>query len=209
MKRCWLFGILAIFFDVYATSQQVAFSSLKNLVIGRGDTLTILKVEKRSKNQIYLTGGGDYRIIAENNSGLCRYLKSRCYAVKLDTMLYVNCKKVRYKRFRFGSWFAPAMCVKNKIYFCAQPVGAVAASRATPTDATKLGGDVGIAIASSGLVYARVFYEIDPSTGKVDFVGKDKMMQLLDGNTELQDAFSKENGETAGIIGKYLRRLEK
>lgn len=97
------------------------YSNLKALVEGRGDTVTILKVEKRSKNQIYLMGGADYRIEAEDNSGLCRYLKSRCYAVRMDTSLYVNCKKMRYKRYRFGGWYAPAMWVKGKIYFCAQP----------------------------------------------------------------------------------------
>ena len=35
------------------------YSNLKALVEGRGDTVTILKVEKRSKNQIYLMGGAD------------------------------------------------------------------------------------------------------------------------------------------------------
>ena len=209
MKKYWLLSLLVIFFDAYVSSQQVTFSSLKNLVSGRGDTLTVLKVEKRSKNQIYLTGGGDYRIIAQNNSGLCRYLKSRCYAVQIVTALYVNCKKMRYKRFRFGSWFAPAIWIKNKIYFCAQPVGAVAASTATPTDETKLGGDVGTAIASSGLVNARVHYELDLSTGKVDFLGKDKMTQLLEGQTQLQDDFFKENCESADVVGKYLWRLKK
>ena len=148
------------------------YSNLKALVEGRGDTVTILKVEKRSKNQIYLMGGADYRIEAEDNSGLCRYLKSRCYAVRMDTSLYVNCKKMRYKRYRFGGWYAPAMWVKGKIYFCAQPVGQVAASTATPPDATKLGGEVGDAINASGLVFARVYYELNPETGRSEFVGR-------------------------------------
>ena len=122
-----------------ATPYQISTAEhLKALVEGRGDTVTILKVEKRSKNLFYLIGGSDYRIEAEDNSGLCRYLKSRCYAVRMDTSLYVNCKKMRYKRYRFGGWYAPAMWVKGMIYFCAQPVGQVAASTATPHEATKL-----------------------------------------------------------------------
>lgn len=209
MKKYWLLSLLAIFLNPYVSSQQVAFSSLKNLLSGHGDTLTVLKVEKRSKNQIYLTGGGDYRIIAQNNSGLCHYLKSRCYAVQIDTALFVNCKKMRYKKFRFGSWFAPAIWIKNKICFCAQPVGAVAASTATPVDETKLGGDVGTAIASSGLVNARVYYELDLSTGKVDFLGKDKMMQLLEGQIQLQEDFLRENSESADVVRKYLWHLKK
>ena len=53
-------------------------------------------------------GGADYRITVDDNPGLCRYLKSRCYAVRVDTSLYVNCRKMRYKRYRFGQWYAPA-----------------------------------------------------------------------------------------------------
>ena len=104
MKRGWVLGLLALLV-LPCSAQQIMYSNLKELVEGRGDTVTILKVEKRSKNQIYLMGGADYRIEAKDNSGLCRYLKSRCYAVRMDTSLYVNCKKMRYKRYRFGGWY--------------------------------------------------------------------------------------------------------
>ena len=32
-----------------------------------------------------------------------------------------------------------------------------------------------------GLVHARVYYELNPETGKSEFVGRERMMQLLDG----------------------------
>ena len=72
MKVRWLLGILALL-GLPCSAQQIMYSNLKALVEGRGDTVTILKVEKRSKNQIYLMGGADYRIEAEDYSGLCRY----------------------------------------------------------------------------------------------------------------------------------------
>lgn len=209
MRRgLYLLVTLAFLFVYQAFAQQVVYKSLKDLVAGQGDTLTTLKVEKRSKQQIYLLGGADYRIVSKDNSGFRRYLKSRCYAVQIDTALYLNCKKVRYKHFRFGAWYAPAMWVKGKIYFCAQPVGSVAASAVDSSDETKLGGDVGTAIASSGLVNVRVVYELDPGTGKVEFVDKNKMMLLLEDFPRLQDAFLKENSETASIIKKYLLSIK-
>ncbi|EJX07258.1 hypothetical protein EVA_04631 [gut metagenome] len=52
-------------------------------------------------------GGADYKIESIDNSGLNRYLRSRCYAVRIDTSLYVNCRKMRYKRYRLGGWYAP------------------------------------------------------------------------------------------------------
>ena len=115
MKRGWVLGLLALLV-LPCSAQQIMYSNLKELVEGRGDTVTILKVEKRSKNQIYLMGGADYRIEAKDNSGLCRYLKSRCYAVRMDTSLYVNCKKMRYKRFRY---YSPEM----GIYISSDPIG--------------------------------------------------------------------------------------
>ena len=40
-------------------AQQVMYSNLKELVENRGDTVTTLKIEKRTKNQIYLMVGSD------------------------------------------------------------------------------------------------------------------------------------------------------
>ena len=208
MKRCWILGICVMLATLPCVAQQVIYSNLKDLVANVGDTVTTLRVERRTKNQIFLMGGADYRIEAKDNPGLCKYLKSRCYAVRIDTALYVNCKKMRYNRFRFGGWYAPAMWINNKIYFCAQPVGQAAASTTAPTDATKLGGEVGDAIAASGLTNARVYYELNPENGKSTFVGKDKMMELLNRNSALQEAFSNETSECAEVIGKYLRQLK-
>ncbi|MCZ4237997.1 hypothetical protein O4H25_14250, partial [Staphylococcus equorum] len=87
----------------------------------------------------------------------------------------VNCRKLRYKKMRFGAWYAPAMLLNGNIYFSALPLGSVAAGSSANMSVT-LGGQLGDAIAASGQVSKRVYYEIDIVTGKVDFVGKDKMM---------------------------------
>lgn len=207
MKRVWLSVLLVCFAVCLCSAQQIMYANLRELVEERGDTVSILKVMKRTKNQIFLTGGGDYRIEAVGNSGLSRYLKRRCYAVRVDSSFYVNCRKMRYKRFRLGGWYAPAMWIGGKIYYTAQPVGQVAASTATPPDAVKLGGEVGDAIAASGLANARVYYELDPTTGKSDFVGKERMEQLLQSHPEWLEQLQEETSESAEVMGKYLHLL--
>lgn len=204
MKRWWLSGVMTLLLVLPATAQQVMYSNLKQLVEGRGDTVTTLRVEKRTINQIYLMGGADYRVTADDNPGLCKYLKSRCYALRIDTALYVNCRKMRYRSYRFGNWYAPAMEVGGKIFFIAQPIGQRAASTVVPDDVTKLGGEVGDAINASSLVHARVYYELNLETGKSDFVDKERMMQLLNGFPEQQARLEKETSEAAAVIGKYL-----
>ena len=189
-------------------AQQIIYANLRELVECDGDTVTTLKLERRSKNQILLMGGGDYRIEAVDNRGLSRYLNRRCYAVRIDTALYVNCRKMRYKRYRVGNCYAAAMHVGDKFYFCAQPVGQAATSTAQSPDATKLGGEVGDAIAASALVAARVFYEINPETGRAEFVGKDKRMKLLEDQPERQKQLRRETSETAEGMCRYLRALQ-
>lgn len=207
MKRWWVLAVLSLLVVLPSAAQQVVYANLKALVEGRGDTVTTLRVEKRSKNQIYLTGGGDYRIEADDNPGLCKYLKSRCYAVQVDTVLYVNCRKMRYKRYRFGGWYAPSIYMRGNIYFCAQPVGQAATSTMTPDAATRLGGEVGDAIHASGLAHARVYYELNLETGKSEFVGRERMLQLLEEHPRLKAEFEKETSESAQVVGKYLRAL--
>ena len=58
-------------------------------------------------------------------------------------------------------------------------------------DATKLGGEVGDAINASGLVFARVYYELNPETGRSEFVGREKMLELLADYPELKEDFEK------------------
>ena len=211
MKKSRLIGMCALLLltAMPVTAQQIIYGSAKALAGGKGDTVTTLHVERRTRNQLYLMGGADYRIESSTNQSLSRYLRKRCYAVRIDSTLYVNCRKMRYKRYRFGNCYAAAMHVGDKFYFCAQPVGQAATSTAQSPDATKLGGEVGDAIAASALVTARVFYEINPETGRAEFVGKDKMMALLEGYPDLQANLRLEQSEAADVMVRYLQALQR
>lgn len=189
------------------TAQNIVYANLKEFLANEGDTVPSLKVEKRTKNNIVMTGGADYKISAGSDDSMCKYLRKRCYAVQADTSLYINCKKLRYKKFRFGNWYAPAFQVNGKIYFSAIPVGSVAAGADATMD-VMLGGTFGDALAASALVSKRVFYEIDPETSKIDFVGKDKMLSLLASHPDWQQAYTDENSESAKVTVKYLLKLQ-
>ncbi len=208
-KYGFVFAVLAVLSALPCGAQQVMYSHLRELVAHEGDTVTTLHVEKRSKNKILLLSGGDYRIEAKDNPSLSRYLRKRCYAVQVDTALYVNCRKMRYKRYRFGNYYAPAIQIGEHVYFCAQPVGQAASSTSTPANAPRLGGDVGNAIAASALVNARVFYEINPQNGRAEFVGKEKMASLLSDYPRLSKRLQRETSEGALVIGYYLMELKR
>ena len=189
------------------TAQQIIYGSAKALAGGKGDTVTTLHVERRTRNQLYLMGGADYRIESSTNQSLSRYLRKRCYAVRIDSTLYVNCRKMRYKRYRLGGWYASALEIGGHIFYAAQPVGQAATETLTPHDAPKLPGEVGDAIQASGLVNQRVYYELDLETGRSAFVDKERMRELLAEQPELLKEFEKETSEAAEVMEKYLRRL--
>ncbi len=206
--RLWLLSGMALMCTISGVAQQIVYANLSELLENRGDTVTTLRVEKRTKNQTYLVGGGDYKITAQGNRWLTRYLRKRCYAVRVDSALYVNCRKMHYKKFKMGTWYAPAIQICRHIYYKMQPVGQIAASTAMPTDVPRLGGNVGEAISAAGLVHKRVYYEIEPETGQTEFLGRKRMMELLKGNEDLQDEFSQEPDESAETMEKYLKQLE-
>ena len=194
MKKGCILCLLISVISLPLIAQNIIYSNLKELLAQHGDTTAVLRVEKRSRNQIVLTGGADYRITAGDDESMCRRLKKRCFAV-------------RYKKLRFGAWYAPAVQLGKNIYFCAMPLGSVIGGNFVEEDDVKLGGNIGDALAASSLVTKRVCYELNGETGKVDFLGKDKMLQLLKNYPELKQAYLKDDSQEAKHTFKYLLEL--
>ncbi len=208
MKKGCILCLLMSVISFPLIAQNIIYSNLKELLNQHGDTIAVLRVEKRSRNQIVLTGGADYRITAGDNEAMCRRLKKRCFAVRdKKGDLYLNCRKLRYKKLRFGAWYAPAVQLGKNIYFCAVPLGSVIGGNFVEEDDVKLGGNIGDALAASSLVTKRVCYVLNGETGKVDFLGKDKMFQLLKNDPELKQAYLKDNSQEAKYTFKYLLEL--
>lgn len=99
MKKGYILWLLISVISLPVVAQNIIYSNLKELMVQDGDTLAVLRVEKRSRSQILLTGGADYRITAGNDESMCRQLKKRCFAVRTsEGDLFINCRKLRYKR---------------------------------------------------------------------------------------------------------------
>ncbi|WP_071147817.1 DUF6563 family protein [Bacteroides ihuae] len=205
MKKLWIFILLGVI-ALGAAAQNQAYASLKDLFAHKADTLGLLKIEKRTNNQMMMTAGGDYKITSTNDA-LNKRIRKRCYGICSDGTLYLNCRKLRFKKFRFGTCYVAAMWVGSNLYFCAAPIGSAAKS-VIPAKNYAMGA-IGQAIASSSMVSDRVFYEIDSLTLKVDFVSKEKMSFLLKSHPDLLAEYLSENSEAAKVVGKYLRLLQK
>ena len=103
-KGCILLLLMGVI-SLPIIAQNIIYSNLKELLAQDGDTIAVLRIEKRSRNQIVLTGGADYRITVGNDESMGRRLKKRSFAVRDEKGdLYLNCRKLRYKILRFGAW---------------------------------------------------------------------------------------------------------
>ena len=170
MKKGYILWLLISVISLPVVAQNIIYSNLKELMVQDGDTLAVLRVEKRSRSQILLTGGADYRITAGNDESMCRQLKKRCFAVRTSE-------------------------------------GSVIGGTFAEEDDVKLGGNVGDALAASSLVTKRVCYELNGETGKIDFVGKEKMAQLLEKHPEWKKAYLTKDSQEAKHTFKYLQML--
>ena len=205
MKKVSILLLLLSMISIPLIAQNIIYSNLKELLTQDGDTVAVLRIEKRSRNQIVLTGGADYRITAGDDESIGKRLKKRCFAVRDENgNLYLNCRKLRYKKLRFGAWYAPAVQLDNRIYFCAMPLGSVVGGHFVEEDDVKLGGNIGDALAASSLVTKRVCYELNAVTGKIEFLNKDKMLDLLKKYPELKQAYLKDDSQEAKHTFKYL-----
>ena len=74
MKKGCILLLLMSVISLPLIAQNIIYSNLKELLAQDGDTVAVLRVERRSKNQILLTGGADYRITAGNDESMCRLL---------------------------------------------------------------------------------------------------------------------------------------
>lgn len=206
MKKLWILWCLSVAAFLQMSAQDMVYRNLKEFLAGKGDIVTTLKLERRSKSQVMMTGGADYKLSASETELKPKFLRNRCGIVRYEGKLYINCKKLRYKKLQFGNWYAPAFLLRDEIYFVAVPLGSVVAGDEAME--VKLGGTVGDAIAAASLLGRRVCYQVDPHTGEVDFIGKSAMEDMLKSSPELLNAYLKEdNNESAEVTTKYLLKL--
>ena len=66
MKKLWIICFMTLV-GLHLAAQDIVYSTLKDLLAHKGDTVAALKIEKRTKNQISLSGGADYKISADDS----------------------------------------------------------------------------------------------------------------------------------------------
>ena len=77
MKKGCILLLLMSVMSFPLVAQDIMYSSLKQFLAQKGDTVADLRIEKRSRGQILLSGGADYRIHDSDNEVACKLLKKK------------------------------------------------------------------------------------------------------------------------------------
>ena len=116
-----LFFVLCLFLSVEgALSQETGklYTTLSDLLNETSSsTLNVIK-EKRNKKQLFMSGGGDFKIY-NGDKELDKEIKKKTFAIEIDDTLYINCIGLKFKKRPIGAWFAPGLICKGKVYFTA------------------------------------------------------------------------------------------
>ena len=201
MKTTYLILCISLFTftqGLFAQQPCKSYNSITNLLNGTYETTLNVIVEKRTKNQIFMSGGADYKIY-NGDKETDKLIKTKIYAIEVNDSLFVNCRKLKYKKRVIGSWFAPAIVCQGKVYFSAISVGPNAAA---------MFGAIGGAVQAANQASSRVYYEMDPAEKELDKVGSEKMGELLKDYPELLEQYQKEVfKEDIEIVAKYLQQI--
>lgn len=180
----FLLGFILCMQGISAQEPCKSYASLPDLLNGTSDSSLKVLFEKRNKNQIFMSGGGDYRIY-NGDKEIDKAIKTGIFAVEVNDSLYINCRGLRFKKHVIGAWFAPGMICQGKVYFTAIPVG--------PSAAVAFGLVGGVAQAANA-ASNRAYYVIDDSEKKLklDKIGSEKMKEMLNIYPELLEQYNKE-----------------
>ncbi len=200
-------GILFLFcfhsFAVQAQKEVEIYRTIRDYIHDQADTARGIRIEKRSRGQIYMVGGNDYKIKSANKK-LNTAIKKEVWAVKADDSLYLNCSLLQ-----LGLWYAYAEEINEKLYFTAA-ITMNREERQRMALVGAFGGPVAAGLAGGDLALQRFYYVMNLKTGQSRYLSRAEMLQTLHSYPELTEKYKKERKpENMDTLKYYLTEIKK
>ena len=166
--------------------------SYDDFVAGRWVKLNELRLISHSTAHQVWVGGNDFKFETDDKD-VNKTLKKEALVVEYQDTLYVNLRKLRYKKTAFGSGYAQGLAYdKDKLLFVTHRIGPAVTSHRMAS--AFLLGAVGAAISESDIRKDRVCYLIDNNGDgkKTDIVLMDDefMNRLLAQDAQLLERYN-------------------
>ena len=161
MRCILLFLLLSTAVEVAA--QERCCNSYEDFVAGQWREIPSVRMIAHSFSHQFWVGGSDYKITSDDKA-TAKMLKKETLVVEYHDTLYVNLRRLCYKKIRMGRGYTRAVRLgDNKLAFAARTVG----SRMRSVMIWSFLGIVGSAISENYAHKNKVIYIIDnPGNGK-------------------------------------------
>ena len=185
--------------EFYPKGSYLSFEELKAKTPSENFDLTI---ERRTKSDIKMNGGNDYKLISADKSIKRKVLKREIVAYSTGDSLFIN--GLPYK---LQTWYSKIISDGKYFVFTA----GIPMDKTMHTKEMKLGmafGAIGGGIAGASLAMKRFLYILEKETNKIIMIDTEVMTELLTEYPELLDKYNLE-GEKIEIPTQieYLKIL--
>ncbi len=180
-----LISISATSQEFYPKGSYMSFEELKAKTPSENFDLTI---ERRSKSDIKMNGGNDYKLISADKSIKGKVLKKEIFAYSTGDSLFINALP-----YKLQTWYSKIISDGKYFVFTA----GIPMDKTMQTKEMQAGmafGAIGGGIAGASLAMKRFLYLLDKETNKVIMIDTDVMTDLL---TEYPELLNKYNLESA------------
>lgn len=165
-----------------------------------------LEIERRTKGDIKMNGGNDYKLFKSDKSIPKKTIKKEYYAYSDGDSLYINC--IHYK---IQPWYAPVLS-DGKFLVIRGGISMIPKIQKEQLDnQAQLGymfGAIGGAIQGAKLAMLRFIYVIDKETNQIKTVSSDYLSELLADTPELLTQYEAEQEKAdQTLFIKYLSLL--
>lgn len=158
-----------------------------------------LEVIKRTKGDIKMVGGNDYKIFSSDKSIKNKILKKEVWAYSDGDTLYLNCFQ-----YKVQPWYAKVISDGDYLVFR----GGLSQHMDEQKKQMEIGfyfGAIGGAMAGAKMAMLRFLYVVEKKTNEIFTVTPGFMEELLGTDAELLTQFNEEsNKESEEILLKYL-----
>lgn len=170
--------------EFYPKGSYMSFEELKAKTPSENFDLTI---ERRTKSDIKMNGGNDYKLISADKSIKRKVLKSEILAYSNGDSIFINALP-----YKLQTWYTKIISDGKYFVFTA----GIPMEKTMQTKEMQLGiafGAIGGGIAGASLAMKRFLYILDKETNKVIMINTEVMTKLLTEYPELLDQYNSES----------------
>ena len=194
--------IINLSFGQHQKYPKGAYMSFNKIIKKSPSKQTNLNVFKRTKGDIKMVGGNDYKLTSEDKAIKKKFIKKEVRAYSMGDTLYINCF-----HYKVQPWYTPV--ISDGDYLVLR--GGISQNLDEQKKQMEIRhsfGAIGGAFAGAKMALLRFLYIIDKNTNEIFTVTPEYLIELLREDNQLLERFNNETEkESEETLLKYLKLI--